>query len=184
MKILGLSGSLRKASLNTALLRAMSGLAPAGVELRVETAHGIPLYDGDLEDSAGIPPAVEKLKRAILEADGLILATPEYNGSMPGVLKNSIDWLSRPPADIAKVFRGRPVGLAGATIGGFGTILGQNAWLPVLHALGARPWFGARILAARAQNGIDANGVITDEALKEQLRRFVLGFTEFIGAPR
>jgi chromate reductase, NAD(P)H dehydrogenase (quinone) len=180
MKIIGLSGSLRKASFNTALLRAMQGLVPDGVEFAVETVHGIPLYDGDLENSAGIPPAVEKLKQAIIAADGLILSTPEYNGSMPGVLKNAIDWLSRPPSEIAKVFQGRPVGLIGASPGGFGTILGQNACLPVLHALGMRPWYGARILASRAHNAIDASGAITDAALREQLRQFVLGFADFI----
>jgi chromate reductase len=139
VKILGISGSLRKASYNTALLRAAVGLMPEGVELEIGSIAGIPLYDGDLEASQGIPPAVQALKKRIEQTDGLLLVTPEYNNSIPGVFKNAIDWLSRPPADIAKVFGERPVGVIGASPGGFGTILAQNAWLPVLRTLGPGP---------------------------------------------
>lgn len=182
MKIIGLSGSLRKASFNTALLREMSGLAPDGLELRVETVHGIPLYDGDIEETTGVPPVVENLKQAFAAADGLILATPEYNASIPGVFKNAIDWMSRPPARTQKAFWNKPVGLIGATPGGFGTNLSQSAWLPVLHSLGTRPWFGGRIQLPRAAQSIDAAGLITDAALKEQLRQYISGFTDFIRA--
>lgn len=83
------------------------------------------------------PEPVKALKEAIVAADGLLLATPEYNNSIPGVFKNAIDWLSRPPADIKRVFGGMPVALTGASPGGFGTILSQNAWLPVFRTLGA-----------------------------------------------
>ena len=138
--IVGISGSLRRASYNTSLLDAAAALMPKYTQLRIETIRGIPLYDGDLEAAEGIPQPVTALKEAVATADALLLATPEYNNSIPGVFKNAIDWLSRPPADISRVFRGKPVAVIGATPGGFGTILGQNAWLPVLHALGAELW--------------------------------------------
>src|SRR5262245_65484963 len=99
-RIVGIAGSLRKASFNVALLRAARELAPAGTEIEIASIAGIPLYDGDLESEKGIPDTVTALKERIKSADGLLLATPEYNNSMPGVLKNAIDWLSRPPKDI------------------------------------------------------------------------------------
>src|SRR6187200_2552223 len=126
-KLVGLSGSLRQASYNSALLRAAAGLMPDGSELVVETIRGVPLYDGDVEENQGIPERVTELKEAVAAADGLLLVTPEYNNSIPGVFKNAIDWLSRPPADIKRVFGNRPVAVIGASQGGFGTILSQSA---------------------------------------------------------
>ena len=180
MKILGISGSLRKGSYNTALLRAAMGLMPEGVPLEAGSIHGIPLYDGDLEAAQGSPPAVQALKARILQAQGLLLVTPEYNNSLPGAFKNAIDWLSRPSADIPKVFGDRPVGVIGASPGGFGTILAQNAWLPVLRTLGTRPWFGGRMQVSRAGNVFDAAGELTDEAIRAQLRKYLAGFVDFI----
>ena len=182
-KLIGLSGSLRRGSFNTALLRAAAELTPDGVELSVCTIRGIPLYDGDGESAEGIPRTVTDLKDAIAAADGLLLVTPEYNNSIPGVFKNAIDWLSRPAADIPRVFGEKPVAVMGASPGGFGTILGQNAWLPVLCALGMKPWFGGRLLVSRAHGVFDGAGAITDEAVKAQLRQFVHGFVEFVGSP-
>jgi NAD(P)H-dependent FMN reductase len=178
--ILGLSGSLRAGSFNTALLRAAAGLMPAGSSLELVTLHGIPLYDGDVEARDGIPSAVQVLKDRIVACDGLLLATPEYNNSIPGVVKNGIDWLSRPPADIARVFGDRPIAVMGASPGGFGTILAQNAWLPVLRTLGARHWFGGRLMVSRATQVFDAAGEMVDEKMKAQLKQFLQGFVTFV----
>lgn len=180
--IVGISGSLRRGSFNTALLRAAAELAPAGAALQVRTLHGVPLYDEDVERADGIPPAVAELKEAVSAADGLLLVTPEYNNSIPGVFKNAIDWMSRPSSDIKRVFGGKPVALIGATPGGFGTLLSQNAWLPVLRAIGASPWFGGRLYVSRAGDVFTESGLIADEKLKAQLHQFLAGFVDFIEA--
>lgn len=182
VKILGISGSLRKASFNTGLMQAAAVDAPDGVEFETATLHGIPLYDGDVEAKDGIPEAVTALKQKIMAADGVILFTPEYNNSMPGVFKNAIDWLSRPSADIAKVFRGRHFALAGTSPGSFGTILSQNAWLPVMRTLGAELWSGKRLMLPRAETLFDENGTLSDAEAGARLRAFVKAFAEFAGA--
>ncbi|MBS1189878.1 MAG: putative flavoprotein [Rhodocyclaceae bacterium] len=178
--LIGISGSLRRGSYNTAVLRAAASMMPPDSELRIESIAAIPLYDGDTEAASGVPEPVARLKEAIAAADGLLLVTPEYNNSMPGVTKNAIDWLSRPPSDIARVFGGKPVALAGASPGGFGTILSQNAWLPVFRTLGADLWSGGRLLVSRAAGVIDANGQITDPAIRDNLAKFVAGFVDYV----
>lgn len=180
-KILGLSGSLREQSYNTALLNAARSLAGPGIDIDIATLHEIPLYDGDRERDDGVPEAVTRLKERIKASDGLLIATPEYNNSMPGVLKNAIDWLSRPPRDIAEVFRDRPVAIIGASPGGFGTILAQNAWLPVLRTLGTRPWFGGRLMVSKAADVFDDDGAMTDEATRTKLKEYLEGFAAFAG---
>jgi chromate reductase len=177
--IIGISGSIRRASFNTALLNAAAGLAPAGSTLDIRSIAGIPLYDGDVEARDGIPGEVSTLKDAIAGADGLLIVTPEYNNSIPGVLKNAIDWLSRPPADIKRVFNGRPVAIMGATPGLGGTRLSQAAWLPVLRTLGTAPWFGGTLLVANAAKVFDADGRLEDDAIRARLEAFMKGFVEF-----
>lgn len=178
-RIVAVSGSLRRGSFNTALLRNAAELAPEDVTLEVATLHGIPLYDGDVEASEGTPEAVTALKERIAGADGLLIASPEYNNGVPGVLKNAIDWLSRPPADIPRVLRDRPVALLGATPGGFGTVLAQTAWLPILRALGMRLWAGGRLTVAGAGRVFDDEGRLTDDELRGRLRDLVAGFAAF-----
>lgn len=180
IKILGISGSLRAQSFNTALLKAAQSLAGADTQLDAATLHGVPLYDGDVEEKSGIPAAVAELKERFVASDGVLLVTPEYNNSIPGVFKNGIDWLSRPSADIPRVFRDRPIAIIGASQGGFGTILSQSAWLPVLRTLRARYWSGGRLMVSRAANVFDENGELRDEAVRKQLAEFLHGFAEFI----
>ncbi len=179
-RVLGISGSLRKGSFNTALLRAAQALAGPEIELDAATLHGIPLYDGDLEKSEGLPPAVSELKERIVASDGVLLVTPEYNHGIPGVFKNAIDWLSRPGSDIPRVFGNRPFALIGASPGGFGTVLAQNGWLPVLRTLGARHWTGGRLLVSRAGDVFDERGELRDEAVRRRLEDFLTGFAAFI----
>ncbi|HEU5073474.1 MAG TPA: NADPH-dependent FMN reductase [Polyangiaceae bacterium] len=178
--IIGIAGSLRKKSFNAALLRACAELAPAGTSIEIESIAGIPLYDGDVESEQGIPAPVTQLKDRIAQADGLLLVTPEYNNSMPGVLKNAIDWLTRPPADIRRVFAGKPVALLGATPGKGGTRLGQATWLPVFRTLGMRAWFGEQIYVAGAAKLFDEGGTLIDAELKQRVAAFVAGFTNFV----
>ena len=178
--LVGLSGSLRQGSYNSAILRAAAAMMPAGSELRIESIRDFPLYDGDAERAHGVPAPVSRLKDAIAAADGLLLVTPEYNNSVPGVAKNAIDWLSRPPADIPRVFGSKPVAIAGASPGGFGTILSQNAWLPVFRTLGADLWAGGRLLVSRAGTVIDANSEIVDAGTRENLGKFVGGFVDYV----
>jgi NAD(P)H-dependent FMN reductase len=179
-RIVGLSGSLRQGSYNTALLRAAAGSMPPGSELVIGSIRGIPLYDGDEEAAKGLPAPVTALKEAIVAADGLLLVTPEYNNGIPGVFKNAIDWLSRPAADIERVFGGRKVGVIGASPGGFGTILAQNGWLPVLRTLGADLWTGGRLQVSRAGSVFAQDGTLADEKIRELLRKYMEGFSAFV----
>ena len=179
-KLIGISGSLRRASFNTALLHAAAALMPDGATLSIRTLHGIPLYDADLEAAEGLPDSVGALKEAVVAADGVLLVTPEYNNGIPGVFKNAIDWLSRPAADIPRVFGGRMFALMGASPGMFGTTLSQAAWLPVLRTLGASPWFGGRLMLARAGEVFDEALAIKDTAVQQRVRVFLAGFVSAV----
>lgn len=184
MRIVGIAGSLRSGSFNAALLRAAVAECPPEATIEIESIRGIPLYDGDEEAAHGLPPRVAELKERIAAADALLLVTPEYNNSIPGPFKNAIDWLSRPATDIPRVFAARPVGLIGASPGAFGTISSQAAWLPVLRALGTRPWFGQLLYVGGASKVFDPAGTLADEAIRKRLRAYLQGFVAFAGTGR
>jgi chromate reductase, NAD(P)H dehydrogenase (quinone) len=178
--LIGIAGSLRTGSYNAALLRAAAESVPAGTTVEITSIKTIPLYDGDLERERGIPAPVAALKDAIAAANGLLLVTPEYNNSMPGVLKNAVDWLSRPADDIERVFGNKAVAIMGATPGRGGTRLGQNAWLPVLRTLGTRAWSGEQLYVAGAARVFDAEGRLVDETVRKLLSKFMAGFVAFV----
>jgi chromate reductase len=177
--IIGFSGSLRRQSFNSSLLRAAVSLMPEGATLEIASIAEFPLYDADVEHGSGIPAAVTNLKDRIAAAHGLLIATPEYNNSIPGVAKNAIDWLSRPDADIKRVFGDRAVALMGASPGAFGTTLSQTAWLPVFRTLRTRPYWEGRLMVSHAHTVFSESGELTDEKTRERLRHFVHGFVRF-----
>lgn len=179
--IVGLSGSLRKGSFNAGLLRAAAEVAPEGCTLQVESIHGIPLYDADLE-AAEPPKTVLDLQRKIEAADGLLLVSPEYNQSVPGVFKNAIDWLSSFPLGGDKIFRDLPVGVIGASAMWSGTINAQGAWLPVFRGLAMRPWLGGTLYVGVARKKFDEGGNLTDEDAREKLADWMSGFVKFVEA--
>jgi NAD(P)H-dependent FMN reductase len=177
--IVGLSGSLRRGSLNTMLLDAAGARLPEGFRFVRAEWREVPIYDGDLE-AAGAPPAVEALKAEIAAADALLVASPEYNHSLPGGLKNAIDWLSRPPPDRARVFGGKVVGLIGLTPGPGGTRAAQTAWLPVFRALGLDVYAGHMVFGTHAGQAFGPDRRIVDDALDRALGGFVAGFADHV----
>ncbi len=184
MPILALGGSLRAASFNRALLHEAAAVAPAGVDLDLgvlDVPGALPLYDQDLVDRDGFPAEAVRLKDALRAADGLLIATPEYNWGIPGFLKNAIDWASRPSSDIPRVFGDLPVALVGAG-GGGGTRLAQSAWLPVFRFLRMRPWSDETLYVTGARTLFDEHGRLADDATREQLRAVVAGFAAHCAA--
>jgi chromate reductase len=166
MRILAVSGSLRESSFNTSLLRAAIEAAPDGVELELWDGIGeLPLYDEDLEHDA--PASVERLRDDWAAADAILFATPEYNGSVPGGLKNAIDWASRPKLD--GVLRNKPVAVVGASTGQFGALWAQQDLKRILGITGARV-VGTEIPVARAHERFDNEGRLLDGEVFEQLR--------------
>ena len=176
--ILGLSGSLRRGSFNAGLLRAASDLMPEGTRLEIGSIRDVPLYDGDLERASGLPPAVETLQAQLRAADGVLLVTPEYNNGIPGVFKNAIDWMSRGPG--LQMWVGKPVAVIGASPGGFGTMMAQDHWLPVLRTLKVDFWAEGRLMVSRAGDLFDADGNLTDAASRDRLAAFMDGFAKVI----
>jgi len=166
MRVLGISGSLRRDSHNSALLRAAAARLPAGAEL---VEYGglaeVPPYDADLEE-AGAPAPVEELRAAIRAADAVLVATPEYNHSIPGVLKNALDWVSRPAGESA--LAGKPAAAIGATTGMFGAVWAQAETRKVLGALGGRV-VEAELPVPRAHEHRDGGRLVLDREQSEQL---------------
>jgi len=181
VKLVGIAGSLRRGSYNRALLRAATELMAPGSELKALSIDEVPLYNADNEHELGIPEPVAALKRGIETAAGLVLVTPEYNGGMPGVLKNAIDWISRPPEDIPRVLRGKAVALMGATPGGFGTAFSQVGWLHVLRTLRMTAWVEqGPFYVSRAAESFGESG-LEDAELRERLRKYLAAFVAHVG---
>jgi len=181
MRILAFSGSLRRDSYNTGLLRCAQALAPAGVEIEIyDGMRAIPPFDDD-DAQAGVPFAVASLKEAIAEADALLFATPEYNGSIPGCLKNLIDWASR-PRDTTPLLN-KPVAVIGASTGMFGAVWAQADLRKVLGLTGARvigeelpvgraqdAFVGGELAAPETRDGVVAAVEALEDAVRERVR--------------
>ena len=176
IKILGISGSLRKKSYNKSLLSAAKEFLPEGMEMEIFDLIDIPLYNGDVED-AGIPESVKIFKEKIASSDGVLISTPEYNYSIPGVLKNAIDWASRPPAP---PLYGKPVAIMGATPGMGGTMRGQMALRHVAVNTNMIMMNKPEILVSTAQNKFNADGKLTDEKTKESISKFLIELRKWI----
>jgi chromate reductase, NAD(P)H dehydrogenase (quinone) len=180
MRILAVSGSLRESSFNTSLLRAAIEAAPEGVELELWEGLGeLPLYDEDLEADA--PESARRLRADWKTADAILFATPEYNGSVPGGLKNAIDWASRPRLEA--VLRNKPVAVVGASTGQFGALWAQQDLKRILGIAGARV-VGTEIPVSRAHERFDNEGRLLDGELFEQLRLHLTTLaSEAVAAP-
>ena len=164
--VLGISGSLRKGSYNTALLKAASELLPEGMTLEVFDLSSIPLYNDDVR-ALGYPKPVQEFRDRIAAADALLIATPEYNYSIPGVLKNAIDWASRPPDP---PLDGKPVAIMGASTGNFGTVRAQMHLRQVCVFCNMFPLNKPEVLVMRAQEKFDASGRLVDETTRGFVR--------------
>jgi chromate reductase len=181
MKIVGISGSLRRGSYNTRLLQAAGEMLGDAVELEIWGGlKDVPPYDED-EDTEEAPAAVAALRGAIAGADAVLFATPEYNSSVPGQLKNAIDWVSRPLA--ANPLRNKPVAVVGASTGAFGAVWSQAELRKVLAATGARVVDG-EVAVGHAPTRFDADGRLVDENLREQLEEVVSGLVAAVAARR
>jgi chromate reductase, NAD(P)H dehydrogenase (quinone) len=180
MRILAVSGSLRESSFNTSLLRAALEAAPDGVELELwEGLAELPLYDEELEND--VPESVHRLREDWGAADAILFATPEYNGSVPGGLKNAIDWASRPRLEAA--LRNKTVAVVGASTGQFGALWAQQDLKRILGIAGARV-VGTEIPVARAHERFDAEGRLLDSEVFEQLRLHLTTLaSEAVGVP-
>ncbi len=178
--LVGISGSLRRRSFNAGLLRAAQIGVPQGTMLEIASIADIPLYNADIEEAEGLPPSVVALKEAIVGADGLLLVTPEYNNGIPACSRMpSIGFRARPPTYRASSRESR-FAIIGASPGGFGTILAQNAWLSVLRTLGAQLWTGGRLMVPGASKVFDAEGNLIDDAVRARLHTFVADFAASI----
>ena len=174
VNIVALAGSLRQRSFNAGLIQAAAAFAPHGVHVTVVGLHEIPLFSEDHE-AAGPPASVEAMAEAFGRADGILIATPEYNGAVPGVLKNALDWLSRFPGTLAD----KPISLMGATPGRGGTVAAQVALNDLLTHLGAKV-LALRVFVSAADSRYDSTGELTDPGVREQVRDQLLALLAFI----
>jgi len=177
VRALGFAGSLRAGSLNRALLRAAVELAPADLAIETFDIAGIPLYDGDVE-AQGDPGSVAAFRAALRAADGVLMATPEYNHGVPGVMKNAVDWASRPPGDSA--LARRPVAIIGASPGITGTARAQSQLRQAFEFTDSPCMAQPELLVFRAHEKFDSEGRLTDEATRAHLAKFLAAFRDWI----
>ncbi|HWI20839.1 MAG TPA: NADPH-dependent FMN reductase [Vicinamibacterales bacterium] len=175
--VVAFAGSLRRGSYNRALLTAAAELAPPNLHIVVHDLADIPLYNGDLE-AAGVPGSVEELRAAVREADALLIATPEYNHGVPGVLKNTIDWLSRPPRN--SVLNGKVAAIMGASPGFTGTARAQSQLRQAFVFTNTYALLQPEVLVARAHEKFDAEGRLTDQSTRDFVATFLTRFAELI----
>jgi chromate reductase len=179
--VLGISGSLRKESFNSAALRAAAELAPEGMRIEIwDGLRDLPLYDEDLKQQ-GFPAPVEELRRRIREADGLLIVTPEYNYSVPGVLKNAIDWASRPPE---QPFDGKPIALMSASPGVFGGARAQYHLRQSFVFLNGQILNRPEVMIGQAGTRFDAEGRLTDEPTRGFVAKLLLALKQRIDSVR
>ena len=177
ISILGLAGSLRAGSYNRALLRAAIEHAPEGMTIRPFDLIGVPLYNGDVE-AEGDPESVARFKQAIREADGVLMVTPEYNHGVPGVMKNAVDWASRPPQDAA--LSGKPVGIIGASPGITGTARGQSQLRQAFEFTNSYCMPQPELLVFKAHEKFDSDGGLADAATAQYLGRYLAAFADWV----
>jgi chromate reductase len=175
--VVGFAGSLRSGSYNRALLRTAKALAPPSLQIMICELDGIPLYNDDIE-TAGAPPSVVRLREVVRKSDALLIATPEYNHGVPGVLKNTIDWLSRPPRNNA--LNGKIAAVMGASLGMTGTARGQAQLRQALGATNTYALLQPEVLVAHAHEKFDADGRLTHQATREVLATFLQRFIDLI----
>jgi len=176
LKVLGISGSLRKASFNTAALRACGELMPAGMSLTIADIHDIPMFNQDVFD-AGLPEPVKRIRSQIAAADGLLFASPEYNFSVSAPLKNVIDWGSRAPN---QVFHDKPYAIVSATTGPVGGARGQYDLRKIVSQLWGHGLPKPEVFIGMAQGKFDAQGRLTDETTKKFLTDLLVAFKAWI----
>lgn len=174
ISILGFAGSLRKGSFNKAILRAAHDMVPADAQLEIFDIDGIPPFSEDLEQQP--TEKVKGFKEKIRAADAILIATPEYNYSMPGVLKNAIDWASRPYGDNA--WNGKPAAIMGASIGMLGTARAQYHLRQTMVFINMHPLNGPEVMVPYAQDKVDENGRLHDEETRKRIKKLIVALVE------
>jgi chromate reductase len=175
MKVVGISGSLRHSSFNTLALRAAQELAPTGMVIEAVEIGDLPHYNDDIR-IAGYPPEVERFRAQLAAADAILFVTPEYNYSIPGVLKNAIDWASRPPS---QPFDGKPVAIMGASVGLLGTARAQYQLRQMLVFLNAHPINKPEVMIGQAGSKFDEAGRLTDEPTRDFIRQMLTSLADW-----
>ena len=177
LRVVGIAGSLRRASYNQALLRAAQQLSPPSLAIEIEVLDDVPMFNADLTGDA-TPRSVERVRQAVREADGLLLVTPEYNHGVPGVLKNAIDWLSQPLASSA--LDGKPTAIMGASTGQAGTARAQSQLRQSFVLTNTPAMLRPEVLVGRAQDKFDATGRLVDDTTRRFVRAFLERFARYI----